>query len=159
MQAIYPGSFDPITNGHIDVVRRALSIVDHVVIGVIYNPSKHPMFSLEERMTMIRDVFADESRVTVDSFTGLLVDFAKLKGIATIIRGLRAVSDFDYEFQMAITNRRLKPDLDTMFLMTDIDYSYLSSSLVKQVARFHGDISMFVPPIINSRLKEKLNNE
>jgi len=154
--AIYPGSFDPITNGHLDVVRRALSLVDRVIVGVIYNPAKAPLFSLEERMNLIRHHFRDEPRVDVDSFSGLLIDFARLKNIYTIIRGLRAVSDFDYEFQMAITNRHLCPELDTVFLMTDVDYSYLSSSLVKQVARFGGDVSSFVPPDIETKLKEKL---
>jgi pantetheine-phosphate adenylyltransferase len=156
MQAIYPGSFDPITNGHIDIVKRALALVDTIVIAVIFNPSKAPSFTIEERIGMIRSVFPNEPRIQVESFTGLLVDFAKLKNIYTIIRGLRAVSDFDYEFQMAIINRRLCPTLDTLFLMTDVDYSYLSSSLVRQVARFGGDVSAFVPPEIESILKEKL---
>jgi len=154
--AIYPGSFDPITNGHLDVVRRALSLVNRVVVGVIYNPEKNPLFSLEERMDLIRTLFKDEPRVEVASFSGLLIDFARLQNVYTIIRGLRAVSDFDYEFQMAITNRHLCPKLDTVFLMTDVDYSYLSSSLVKQVARFGGDVSSFVPIEIELKLKEKL---
>jgi pantetheine-phosphate adenylyltransferase len=154
--AIYPGSFDPITNGHLDVVRRALSLVNRVVVGVIYNPEKNPLFSLEERMDLIRTLFKDEPRVEVASFSGLLIDFARLQNVYTIIRGLRAVSDFDYEFQMAITNRHLCPKLDTVFLMTDVDYSYLSSSLVKQVARFGGDVSSFVPMEIELKLKEKL---
>ncbi len=154
--AIYPGSFDPITNGHLDVVRRALSLVDHVVVGVIYNPAKAPLFSLEERMDLIRTLFRDEPRVEVAAFSGLLIDFARLKDVYTIIRGLRAVSDYDYEFQMAITNRHLCPKLDTVFLMTDVAYSYLSSSLVKQVARFGGDVSSFVPMEIELKLKEKL---
>ena len=154
--AIYPGSFDPITNGHLDVVRRALSLVDHVVVGVIYNPAKAPLFSLEERMDLIRTLFRDEPRVEVAAFRGLLIDFARLKDVYTIIRGLRAVSDYDYEFQMAITNRHLCPKLDTVFLMTDVAYSYLSSSLVKQVARFGGDVSSFVPMEIELKLKEKL---
>ena len=154
--AIYPGSFDPITNGHLDVVRRALSLVDHVVVGVIYNPAKAPLFSLEERMDLIRNLFRDEPRVEVAAFSGLLIDFARLKDVYTIIRGLRAVSDYDYEFQMAITNRHLCPKLDTVFLMTDVAYSYLSSSLVKQVARFGGDVSSFVPMEIELKLKEKL---
>ena len=125
-------------------------------MGVIYNPEKNPLFSLEERMDLIRTLFKDEPRVEVASFSGLLIDFARLQNVYTIIRGLRAVSDFDYEFQMAITNRHLCPKLDTVFLMTDVDYSYLSSSLVKQVARFGGDVSSFVPMEIELKLKEKL---
>ena len=154
--AIYPGSFDPITNGHMDVIHRALALVDKVVIGVIYNPSKNPLFSLDERVDIIQSIFKNEPRVEVDTFSGLLLDFARLKNVYTILRGLRAVSDFDYEFQMAITNRHLCPELDTVFLMTDVAYSYLSSSVVKQVAQFGGDVSSFVPREIEIKLKEKL---
>lgn len=154
--AIYPGSFDPITNGHLDVIHRALALVDKVVIGVIYNPSKNALFSLDERVDIIQSIFKNEPRVEVDTFSGLLLDFARLKNVYTILRGLRAVSDFDYEFQMAITNRHLCPELDTVFLMTDVAYSYLSSSVVKQVAQFGGDVSSFVPREIEIKLKEKL---
>jgi pantetheine-phosphate adenylyltransferase len=154
-KAIYPGSFDPITNGHCDIVQRALMIFDEVYIGVIENPQKNTLFSIEERIQIIQHLFKDNPRVHVEGFEGLLVDFAKIKNIYTMIRGLRAVSDFDYECQMSHTNRHLCPQLDTVFLMTDAKYSYLSSSLVKQVARYHGDISHFVPAEIETILKDR----
>lgn len=153
--AIYPGSFDPITNGHCDIVQRALMIFDEVYIGVIENPQKKTLFSIEERIHIIKKLFEDNPRVHVEGFEGLLVDFAKIKNIYTMIRGLRAVSDFDYECQMSHTNRHLSPQLDTVFLMTDAKYSYLSSSLVKQVARYRGDISQFVPTAVETILKDR----
>ena len=153
--AIYPGSFDPITNGHCDIIQRALMIFDEVYIGVIENPDKKTLFSIEERIQMIQSLFKDNARVHVEGFEGLLVDFAKIKNIYTMIRGLRAVSDFDYECQMSHTNRHLCPQLDTVFLMTDAKYSYLSSSLVKQVARYCGNISQFVPASVESVLKDR----
>ena len=131
-KAIYPGSFDPITNGHIDIIKRAKLVFDKVHIGVIHNSDKNPLFSLDERINLINKVFDGDSKVTVDGFDGLLVEYAQLKGVFTIIRGLRAVSDFDYEFQMSLTNRRLDPNFDTVFFMTDQQYSYLSSSVVRQ---------------------------
>lgn len=154
-RAIYPGSFDPITNGHCDIIQRALLIFDEVYVGVIQNPDKKTLFSIQERIAMIRTLFHDNPRIHVEGFEGLLVDFARLKNIYTMIRGLRAVSDFDYECQMSHTNRHLCPQLDTVFLMTDAKYSYLSSSLVRQVARYHGDISQFVHPTIELALKER----
>ncbi len=154
-KAIYPGSFDPITNGHIDIVNRAQSLFGEIHISVIENPHKSPLFSISERITLIQQIFADRPGIYVEGFHGLLVDYAKKKHISTIIRGLRAVSDFDYEFQMALTNRHLHPEIDTVFLMTDEKYSYLSSSLVKQVAKFKGNIDSFVPISIARALQEK----
>jgi pantetheine-phosphate adenylyltransferase len=158
-KAIYAGSFDPITNGHIDIIRRALRIFDYITIGVIENPDKTPLFSIEERISLIESVFPVHDRLTIAGFSGLLVEFAKAQSISTIVRGLRAVSDFDYEFQMALTNRRLLPNVDTVFLMTDHLYSHLSSSLVRQVARFGGDVSPFVPGSVQKALTEKYTNE
>lgn len=154
-KAIYPGSFDPITNGHIDIVNRAQKLYGEIHIGVIENPNKMPLFSSIERIALIQSVFAKRPGIVIEGFQGLLVDYAKKKQIFTIIRGLRAVSDFDYEFQMALTNRHLYPEIDTVFLMTDEKYSYLSSSLVKQVAKYNGNIDSFVPLPIRRALKGK----
>ncbi len=154
-KAIYPGSFDPITNGHLDVVERAYKLFGEIHIAVIQNPGKNSLFSVEERIDHIQKLFHGKPGVFVEGFRGLLIDYAKKKSIFTIIRGLRAVSDFEYEFQMALTNRHLCPELDTVFLMTDDKYSYLSSSLVKQVASFNGNITDFVPGLIQQELKRK----
>lgn len=151
--AIYPGSFDPITFGHIDIVKRALKVFDHVYIGVLHNLDKTPLFSLEKRIEQIQTIFADEPKVSVEGFNGLLIDYAKQKEVHTIIRGLRALSDFDYEFQIALTNRKLDSDGDTIFFMTDEKHAYLSSSIVKQVAKYNGDISSFVPPLVLKDLR------
>jgi pantetheine-phosphate adenylyltransferase len=153
-KAIYAGSFDPITLGHVDIIRRALVLFDEVHIAILHNPLKASLFSLDERIDLVRAT-VDDGRVKVEGFRGLLADFASQKQIFTIIRGLRAVSDFDYEIQMAHTNRLLQPQLDTVFLMTDVSFSYLSSSLVKQVASFGGNISRFVPPVVGQALQEK----
>ncbi len=158
-QAIYPGSFDPITNGHLDIIQRAARLFGEIHISVIYNPDKTSLFTLEERLDLITRLTADMPGVVVEGFKGLLIDYAAQKSVYTIIRGLRAVSDFDYEFQMALTNRQLCPQLDTVFLMTDVRYAYLSSSLVKQVARFGGDVSTFVPELVQTALKEKFSHE
>jgi len=155
--AIYAGSFDPITNGHIDVVERACRLFDVVHVGVIQNPEKEAYFSLEERIRLIQSVFSGQKNVIVEGFDGLLVDYAKQKGVRALIRGLRAVSDFDYEFQMALTNRSLFPDIDTVFLMTDAKYSYLSSSLVKQLGGLHADISSFVPTEVEKALRQSVH--
>lgn len=156
-KAIYPGSFDPITNGHIDIINRALSVFDEVTIAVINNPDKSPLFTLDERLNLIEKVFLDNVDVKVDSFDGLLVDYVKSHESNTIIRGLRAVSDFDFEFQMALTNRKLYEKIDTVFLMTDQSYSYLSSSVVKQVAQFKGDIDELVPSLVAKAVKKKFD--
>ncbi len=152
--ALCPGSFDPPTNGHVDVIRRSVSIFDKVVVAVIRNPSKTPMFTSAERVDMLRDLFADEPKVEVDSFDGLLVDFAKSRDVDVIVKGLRAVSDFDYELQMAQMNHTLA-DIDTVFIPTSPEYGYLSSSLVKDVGRLGGDVDGLVPGDIGRLLKER----
>ncbi|OGC07707.1 pantetheine-phosphate adenylyltransferase [candidate division WOR-1 bacterium RIFOXYD2_FULL_36_8] len=153
-KAVYPGSFDPITNGHLDIIKRAAEIFDEVCVAVISNPDKNAYFSLEERLQMLKEAAKDIKKVKVDYFDGLLVDYAKHKGFEAIIRGLRAVSDFDYEFQMALTNRQMNPKIETVFLMTDYKYSYLSSSIVKQIAHFGGDVHNLVPENVAERLKK-----
>ena len=152
--ALCPGSFDPPTNGHIDVIRRSVSIFDKVVVAVIRNPSKTPMFTADERVQMLRDLFADEPNVVVDSFAGLLVDFARTQGVDVIVKGLRAVSDFDQELQMAQMNHNLS-DIDTMFIPTSPEYGYLSSSLVKEVGRLGGSVDELVPGDVGRILKER----
>ncbi|SCY85152.1 pantetheine-phosphate adenylyltransferase [Alkaliphilus peptidifermentans] len=152
---IYPGSFDPITNGHLDIIDRASRICDKVIVGVLDNPSKNPMFTLEERVALIKEVIKPYDNVEVDSFSGLLIEYAGQIDASVIIKGLRAVSDFEYEFQMALMNRKLCPDVETIFLMTSSKFSYLSSSLVKEVARFGGCIEGLVPqPIIKAIFKK-----
>ncbi len=153
--AIYPGSFDPITNGHLDVLERSLNIFDRVNIAVANNMDKEPFLNLQEREQLVREVTASYSEVGVDSFEGLLVDFARRQGAGVIIRGLRAVSDFEYEFQMSMMNKRLAEDIEMIYLMTGPDHSFVSSSTVKEVARLGGDISSVVPPAVRKKLKEK----
>ena len=140
--AIYPGSFDPITFGHLDVIARASKIVDRLIVGVLKNSSKSPLFSSDERVKIISDLVKDYPNVEVVSFDGLTIEFARQEGAQVIVRGLRAITDFDYELQMAQTNRIIAPELDTMFFSTSLEYAYLSSSTVKEVARYGGDISL-----------------
>ena len=146
--AVCPGSFDPITLGHLDIIRRASELFDHVVVLVVQNAGKTPMFSLEERAELIKRVTGDFKNVEVDCFHGPLVDYMKERGASVIVKGLRAMSDFEYEFQMALTNRQLYPEAETVFLTSSVERMYLSSSLVKQIAQFGGDISALVPPQI-----------
>ena len=155
--AIYPGSFDPITNGHVDLVRRTLRVFDKVIVAIATNPDKdHSLFSVEERLRMINEVFSDmKGRAEADAFQGLLVDYAERKRSTVIIRGLRAVSDFEYEFQMALMNHRLKPKLETLFMMTGESEFYTSSRLVKEVVSLGGDVSGLVPDNVLKKLKEK----
>jgi pantetheine-phosphate adenylyltransferase len=153
-KAVYPGSFDPITKGHEDLIQRSLGFVDHIVVAVAVNMAKQPLFTFEERIALIRECVADK-RVEVQSFDGLLVDFAKRVGATVIVRGLRAVSDFEYEFQMALMNRNLGPHIETVFLVPAFDLTYLSSSLVREVARFGGDVSALVHPAVQQALKRK----
>lgn len=155
--ALYPGSFDPITLGHIDILERATAIFDRVVVSVLRNPAKQPLFSVDERLDLIRAAIEPlDGEVTVDSFDGLTVEHARQVGAIAIVRGLRALSDFETEFQMALMNRRLEPDVHTVFLMTSAPYVYMSSNLVKEVCRLGGDISEFVPPAIAEALHRRL---
>ena len=153
--ALYAGSFDPITNGHADLIRRSLSFVDRLIVGVAVNVSKQPLFSTEERMALIRSAVEDDPRVEVRAFRGLVVDFAKEIGVSVVLRGLRAVADFEYEYQMALMNRHLSPGLETMFMVPSVQVSYVSSSLVREVARFGGDIDALVHPAVARALRAK----
>jgi pantetheine-phosphate adenylyltransferase len=152
--AVYPGSFDPLTRGHEDLIRRSLAFVDRVIVGVAVNSSKQPLFTLEERVALLRDTVRLPG-VEIQSFDGLLVEFARRVGASVIVRGLRAVSDFEYEFQMALMNRTLDPKLETVFLVPAFDLTYLSSSLVREVARFGGDVSQLVHPAVQQALRTK----
>lgn len=152
--AVYPGSFDPVTNGHVDIVERAAKIFDVVYVAVIVNPDKKPYFPLKDRTDMLKKSVGHIRKARVESFDGLLVDYAKKKKANAIVRGLRAVSDFDYEFQMSLTNLRMCPEIETVFIMTDYKYSYLSSSLVKQLAHFGGSVSGLVPKAVSSRFNK-----
>jgi len=154
--AVYPGTFDPVTHGHLDLIERGRKLVDTLVIAILRNEDKLPMFTVEERMELLRDAVAPFRNVTVDSFEGLLVDYASRKGATFILRGLRAVSDFEYELQMAMMNRRLAPDLETAFLMPNETWSYVSSRLVREVARLGGDVSGLVPPNVATALAKRL---
>jgi pantetheine-phosphate adenylyltransferase len=155
--ALCPGSFDPPTQGHVDVIQRALQIFDRVVLAVVRNPSKQPLFSAEERVAMLEELFSDIPEVEVESFDGLLVDFARAKGVEVIVKGLRALTDFDYELQMAQMNRQLS-GIDTVFVATNPEYGYLSSSLVKEVARFGSPVEGLVPPLVAKALEERFSS-
>ena len=152
--AIFPGSFDPITNGHVDIIRRALRLFDGIVVAVLKNASKEPHFSAEERVAIIREVFAGEPSVQVDTFDGLLVDYVKCKQATAIVRGLRAVSDFEYVLQLAHMTRHLAPDVETVVLMTDVAHTFISSRLVKEVFSLGGTVGAFVPPAVERRLQQ-----
>ena len=153
--AVYPGTFDPITMGHLDIISRALTLFDRVIVGVARHPQKKPLFPLAERLAMIRQCFpADEKRVDVEAVSGLSVDFAYTRGARVIIRGLRAVSDFEYEFQLALMNRRLERDVETVFLMTGFRWIFISSSIIKDAARHGGDVSGLVPDHVCEKLRE-----
>jgi pantetheine-phosphate adenylyltransferase len=156
-RVIYPGTFDPVTFGHVDIVKRAVDLFDEVVVTIARNPAKVCMFSLEERLYMLRECFKDESRVVVDAFDGLTVEHAKALGAVGIIRGLRAISDFEYEFQMALMNRKLSGGIKTIFLMPHEKYTYLNSTIIRNLSQFNGDISAFVPPIVVEMLEKKKN--
>lgn len=154
--AIYPGSFDPVTLGHYDIIKRSAVMFDEVIIGVLNNTAKTPLFSLEERVNMLKDTVSDLPNVSVEAFNGLLVDFVKQKNTNIIIRGLRALTDFDLEMQMAQSNRMVAPDVDTVFLSTSLEYSYLSSSIVKEYARYGVDLKEFVPECVIAKLIDKM---
>jgi pantetheine-phosphate adenylyltransferase len=151
--AVYPGTFDPITNGHLDILHRSLDVFDHVIVAIAINVRKQPLFSVTERIEYIREAVGDRKQVTYDSFEGLLIHYCQSRGATCIVRGLRAMADFEYEFQFAHMNRRLAPEVDTVFFMTDERNHYVSSSLVKEVASFGGDISGLVPPSVERALK------
>jgi pantetheine-phosphate adenylyltransferase len=154
--AVYPGTFDPITNGHLDILRRSLAIFDRVIVAIAGNVRKAPLFTIEERKAFIREAMGDDPRVELDAFGGLLVKYLQQRGARTIVRGLRAIADFEYEFQFAHMNRRLAPEIDTMFLMTAEEHFYVSSSLVKEVASLGGDVAGLVPDAVRLALARKL---
>ncbi|TET65251.1 MAG: pantetheine-phosphate adenylyltransferase [Candidatus Aminicenantes bacterium] len=154
-KAVYPGSFDPITNGHVDIIQRGLEIFDKILISVLINPKKELLFSTKERVDMIQTIFSSQEKVEVKAFDGLLVDFAKKNNAKIIIRGLRAISDFEYEFQMTLMNRKLDPEIETFFLMPNVNYSFLSSKLVKEVSMLGGCLQGLVPMEVEKKLKKK----
>ena len=158
-RAVYTGSFDPVTNGHMDIIRRASEIFDVLIVSILNNKEKTPLFSVEERVKILEEATKDLPNVQIDSFNGLLVDYAREKDLHVIVRGLRAITDFEYELQMAQTNRILDPTIDTMFFTTSLRYAYLSSTIVKEVAHYDNtDLSKFVNPCVAARLKEKLGS-
>jgi len=154
--AVYPGSFDPITNGHLDIIERAANVFDQVIVAVSVNSAKKPLFTMEERVELLREVLRPYPNVRVDSFTGLTVDYVVSQKAQVIIRGLRAISDFENELQMAVTNRKLKPAVETFFMMARAEYSFISSSLIKEIANYGGCIKGFVPEVVEKRIKDKL---
>lgn len=153
---LYPGSFDPLTSGHLDLIERGSRFVDRLIVSVLRNEHKHPLFSLEERVEMLREAAAGFSNVEVDSFDGLLVEYATRKQARVILRGIRAISDYEYELQMALMNRRLAPDIETVFMMSGEAYSFISSRLVKEVIKLGGNVSGMVPPFVEERLRQRL---
>ncbi len=153
--AVFPGSFDPITNGHLDIVERGLAVFDRVRMAILLNPEKQPLFTVDERLALIRDAWRGNPRVEADTFSGLLVDYAERAGASVIIRGIRAISDFEYELQMALMNRRLNPQIETVFMIPAESYSYVSSRLVKEVFQLGGRVSDLVPSVVEKRLREK----
>ena len=159
LRAIYPGSFDPVTFGHLDMIRRSGLIADELIVGVLNNKAKTPLFSVEERVRILEEVTKDLPNVKVMAFDGLLVEFAKQIGAKVIVRGLRAITDFEYELQMSQTNHKLEPEIETMFLTTSLEYSFLSSTTVKEVAAFGGDITQFVPELVVDKIEEKMKTK
>jgi pantetheine-phosphate adenylyltransferase len=159
-RAIYPGTFDPVTNGHLDIIERASKLFDEIVIGVLVNSDKAPMFSVDERKTFLHEIIPTvklgECKIVIEDFKGLLVDFAAKKSASAIIRGIRAISDYEYELQMALMNRKLKPQIETVFLMSSEAYSFISSRLVKEVCRLGGSVTGFVPQLIERKMREKI---
>ena len=155
-KAVYPGFFDPITNGHVDIILRGLKLFDSIIVAVLKNPKKEALFSTKERVTMIEEIFTDQPKVEVQAFGGLLVEFVRSHKAGIVIRGLRAVSDFEYELQMAMMNRQLDPEIETLYMMPSVHYSFLSSSMVKEVVSLGGSVSGLVPEVVENRLREKL---
>jgi pantetheine-phosphate adenylyltransferase len=158
-RVIYPGTFDPVTYGHIDIVQRASELFDSIVVTVAVNPSKTPLFTIDERLYLLRESLKQFKNITIDSFEGLTVDHAHNVGAVGIIRGLRAISDFEFEFQMALMNRKLATDIHTIFLMPNEKYTYLNSSIIRNLAELHSDISDFVPPVVREALRNKFGKE
>lgn len=156
VSALYPGSFDPVTRGHLDLVERALPLFDHLTVAVAVNSTKAPTFSADERVELLREVLPRDERLSVTTFRGLVVDFCRSQGIGAILRGVRTVSDFEYEYQLALTNRHLAPGIETVFVMPSVQYSYVSSSLIREIVRNGGDVSSFLPPPVERRLRERL---
>ncbi|PPK82137.1 phosphopantetheine adenylyltransferase [Lacrimispora xylanisolvens] len=157
-KAVYPGSFDPVTFGHLDIIERSARMCDHLIIGVLNNYSKTPLFSVEERVNMLKSLTSNFANVEVKSFGGLMIDFVRANQADAVVRGLRAVTDFEYELQIAQTNRVIAPEVDTVFLTTNLKYSYLSSSIVKEIASYGGEINAFVPEEIAERVREKIED-
>ena len=153
--AIYPGSFDPVTNGHLDIVRRGTILFDEIIVAILHNPTKTALFTVEERLDMLKETMKDIPGISFDTFGGLLVDYAHKRGAHAILRGMRAVSDFEYEFQLALMNRKLDRDIQTVFLMTGLRWIFTSSSIIKEAAQFGGDVSDMVPPMVNKKIIEK----
>ena len=156
--AVFPASFDPVTQGHLDIIERASSVFDELIVAVASNIGKSGLFSVEERVSMLKEVLRDQPGIRIDTVDGLLVDYARRVGARVVIRGLRAMSDFEYEFEMALMNKHLHPDLETLFMMTDPKYFYVSSSRLKELVRFGGDIEDFVPPVVAKLLREKASD-
>ena len=157
--AIYPGSFDPFTNGHLNIINRAMKVFDKIIVSVAHNVSKKTIFTIDERVELIRQIFKDNPQIEVDSFHGLLVEYAKLKKTSILLRGMRSVSDFEYEMQMAISNKTLNPDLETVFMVTDSKYTHISSSLIKEIVTLGGSAKHLVPGIVAKKLVQKLHNK
>lgn len=156
VRALYPGSFDPVTRGHIDLVERALPLFDHLTVAVAGNSQKTPTFTIDERMEILREVLPQHPKITVATFHGLAVEFCQRQGLGAILRGVRTVSDFEYEYQMALTNRHLCPKVETVFVMPSVQYSYVSSSLIREIVRHGGDVASFLPPQVETRLRQRL---
>lgn len=157
--ALFPASFDPVTNGHLDIIRRSLAVFDRLIVAVAHNVAKAGTFSVEERIEILSAVLGDDDRIEITAFEGLLVDFCRQTGAQTVIRGLRAMSDYEYEFEMALMNKHLNPAVETVFMMASQEYLYVSSSRLKELVRFGGEVSDFLPPLVEKRLREKLHPE
>lgn len=158
VKALYPGTFDPPTNGHVDLIQRGSKLFDHLTVAILVNPVKNPLFTVEERVQMLEEVVAPLGNVSVATFDGLMVDFARRQGASAVLRGIRAISDYEHEFQMALMNRRLAPEIETVFLQPAGRYSFVSSRMVKEVFSFGGDVSGLVPPNVLKRLRERIHN-